>query len=76
MDDFMPKPVNVLQLQHKLAKLHRDLRRSRSGDNLNADSGLRIEVSPVPLLTECMPRLDRPALNGSQSQTLLLNQPS
>jgi len=45
MDEFMAKPVNVLQLQHKLAKLQGDLRRSTSGDNIAcSDANLRMEV--------------------------------
>jgi CheY-like chemotaxis protein len=45
MDEFMTKPVNVRDLQHKLAKLQGELRRSRSGENIATDASLRLELA-------------------------------
>jgi len=46
MDEYMAKPVNVLQLKHKLAKLLGDLRRPTSGDNIAcSDANLRMELA-------------------------------
>jgi hypothetical protein len=45
IDAFMTKPVNVHELQYKLAKLQADLLRATSGDNTHSsDVNLRMEV--------------------------------
>lgn len=46
MDEFMSKPVNLHELQHRLAKLQGDLRRTRSRDSIAClDADLRLELA-------------------------------